>query len=38
MNLVRLIEEMVDSVLQEDSDYLYTVRRTVLLHIQHTNP
>ena len=28
----------MDSVLQEDSDYLYTVRRTVLLHIQHTNP
>ncbi len=35
---MRLIEEMVDSVLQEDFDLLYTVRRTVLLHIQHTNP
>ena len=35
---MRLIEEMVDSVPQEDSDCLYTVRRTVLLHIQHTNP
>ena len=29
--------EKVDSAPQADSDYLYTVRRTVLLHIHHTN-
>ena len=29
--------EKVDSVPQVDFDFLHTVRRTVHLHIQHTN-